>query len=66
MFDQPKPAPQTHYIRFFPAGGRDGWECSCGHGGSTGTSYAGIDVEIAAERHIPEGDHMVYRHGSER
>jgi len=40
---------------------RTGWSCDCGHGGSAPSHL----VDVAAERHIHEGESVVYRTRSE-
>lgn len=46
----------THYVYMFESGGRSCWECSCGSAGSSGEFIAS---DIAASRHIKEGEQRV-------
>lgn len=48
-----------HTIEIWECGSRGCWECDCGCGGSVS---ADGDVEIAAEKHLGEGDQSVYRY----
>lgn len=43
-----------------PDGERSYWECDCGTGGSCPSWKA----DIHAEQHVPEGEPVVYRHGT--
>lgn len=48
-----------HRVEVWESGSRGCWECDCGSGGSVS---ADGDVEIAAEKHVPEGDLVTYRY----
>lgn len=48
-----------HVIETWTCGRRECWECDCGRGGSVGDG----DVEVAAEKHVSEGDQVAYRRG---
>lgn len=48
-----------HVIEIWESGSRGCWSCDCGHGGSVS---ADGDVEMAAEKHVAEGDRVVYRY----
>lgn len=47
-----------HVIQISEDGERSYWECDCGHGGSC----PGYTVDIHAEKHVPEGEQVAYRH----
>jgi hypothetical protein len=48
-----------HTIEIWESGSRGCWECSCGCSGSVS---ADGDVEIAAEKHVGDGDQVSYRY----
>ncbi len=51
---------KTHRIRTnYSNDDRHSWECSCGAGGSVSSDR---DVDIASDKHIPEGDHRIDGH----
>lgn len=47
-----------HVIDMWESNGRDCWECDCGHGGSTPAGGG----DIAAEKHVADGDQVSYRY----
>jgi hypothetical protein len=47
-----------HVIEMWESDGRVQWECDCGHGGSEPAGNG----DLAAEKHIREGDRVSYRY----
>ena len=51
----PVATPTTHRVYTEYEDERGYWECSCGHGGSASADR----VELASDKHIPEGDRRI-------